>query len=71
MNSIQAAICARVSSEQQADAQTIANQVAALHARVAAEGLVLPSERQFIDEGYSGGRRTACGTSSSASWRKS
>ena len=54
MSTLQVAIYARVSSEQQADAHTIASQVAALHARVAADGLVLPPERQFIDEGYSG-----------------
>jgi site-specific DNA recombinase len=54
MSTVQVAIYARVSSEQQADAHTIASQVAALHARVAADGLVLPRERQFLDEGYSG-----------------
>ena len=36
MKTIQAAIYARVSSEQQAEANTIASQVAALQARVAA-----------------------------------
>jgi site-specific DNA recombinase len=54
MSELQAAIYARVSSEQQADAKTIDSQVAALRARVAADGLVLPAEQQFIDEGYSG-----------------
>ena len=48
------AIYARVSSEQQADAHTIASQVAALRDRVAADGLTLAPETEFIDEGYSG-----------------
>jgi site-specific DNA recombinase len=48
------AICARVSSDQQAHAQTIASQVAALRARVIADDWVLLPECEFIDEGYSG-----------------
>jgi site-specific DNA recombinase len=48
------AIYARVSSEQQAEDHTIASQVAALRARVAEDGLELPVEREFLDEGYSG-----------------
>jgi site-specific DNA recombinase len=44
----------RVSSEQQAEDHTIASQVAALRARVAEDGLELPVEREFLDEGYSG-----------------
>jgi site-specific DNA recombinase len=54
MHPIQVAIYARVSSEHQADAQTIASQVAALHARVTADGLVVPAVLQFLDDGYSG-----------------
>jgi site-specific DNA recombinase len=54
MMDLQAAIYARVSSEQQANDHTIASQLAALHERVAADGLALPTDRQFIDEGYSG-----------------
>src|SRR5919202_1275114 len=54
MDRIQAASYARVSSEQQAEANTVASQVAALQARVAEDGLALPEERQFVDEGYSG-----------------
>ncbi len=54
METIQAASYARVSSEQQAAAKTIASQIAALRARVAADGLALPDEQQFVDEGYSG-----------------
>jgi len=49
-----AAIYARVSSEQQAEANTIASQVAALQARVATDGLPLLKDHHFLDEGYSG-----------------
>src|SRR5689334_12120374 len=51
---LQAALYARVSSEQQATAHTIASQLAALHERVAADGLILRDDLSFIDEGYSG-----------------
>jgi site-specific DNA recombinase len=54
MHDLQAAIYARVSSDQQANDHTIASQVAALRKRVEVDGLVLPAEREFIDEGYSG-----------------
>jgi len=54
MKNLAVAIYARVSSEQQAEAQTIASQVAALRARVAADACVLLPECEFIDEGYSG-----------------
>src|SRR5919109_5192131 len=54
MDMTHAAIYARVSSEQQAEANTIASQVAALQARVAADGLPLPLDHHFLDEGYSG-----------------
>jgi site-specific DNA recombinase len=54
MNTIQAAIYARVSSERQAATHTVASQVAALRERVAADGLPLPEALQFIDEAYSG-----------------
>jgi site-specific DNA recombinase len=53
MNSV-AAIYARVSSEQQADAHTIDSQVKALRERVTADGLELQREMEFIDNGYSG-----------------
>lgn len=48
------AIYARVSSEQQAKADTIASQLAALKERVHNDGLGLDEELCFIDEGYSG-----------------
>jgi site-specific DNA recombinase len=54
MSTLHAAMYARVSSEQQADAHTVASQVAALQDRVATDGLVLPEGMQFLDEGYSG-----------------
>src|SRR5689334_11973397 len=49
-----AAIYARVSSEQQAQQQTIASQVEALRQRVRDDGLTLPEELCFLDEGHSG-----------------
>jgi site-specific DNA recombinase len=54
MTPIQAALYARVSSAQQAEAHTVASQVVALRERVAADGLAVPESLQFIDEGYSG-----------------
>jgi site-specific DNA recombinase len=50
-----AALYARVSSEQQAKEQTIASQVEALRQRVRQDGLTLPEELCFLDEGASGG----------------
>src|ERR671936_12517 len=54
MNAMQAALYARVSSAHQAEAHTVASQVAALRERIAADGLPLPEALQCIDEGYSG-----------------
>ncbi|RPI56097.1 MAG: recombinase family protein [Chloroflexi bacterium] len=54
MNTMQAALYARVSSAQQAEAHTVASQVVALRERIAVDGLPLPTALQFIDEGYSG-----------------
>ena len=51
---VRAAIYARVSSEQQAQAQTIASQIAALEKRVKEDGFALDQELCFIDDGYSG-----------------
>jgi site-specific DNA recombinase len=50
----QVALYARVSSEQQAEANTIDSQVAALRERIAADGVDLQSVCEFIDAGYSG-----------------
>src|SRR2546421_12602995 len=54
MNPSQVALYARVSSAQQADAHTVASQVAALRERGAADGLTVSEAMQFLDEGYSG-----------------
>jgi site-specific DNA recombinase len=54
MHLIQAAIYARVSSEQQAEAHTIASQVAALRERLRTDGVVVPAGMEFLDDGYSG-----------------
>jgi site-specific DNA recombinase len=54
MHPTQVAIYARVSSEQQAEAQTIASQVVALREHVAADGLTVSEAMQFLDDGYSG-----------------
>jgi site-specific DNA recombinase len=51
---LQAAIYARVSTEQQTTAHTIASQVTALRAQAAADGAVLLAEDEYLDEGYSG-----------------
>src|SRR6266478_6550720 len=54
MKPTQVAMYARVSSEQQAEAHTVASQVAAVRERVAADGLTVSEAMQFLDEGYSG-----------------
>ena len=54
MTNIPVAIYARVASDQQTAAHTSASQLAALRARVAAEGFARPTELQLRDEGYSG-----------------
>jgi site-specific DNA recombinase len=53
-NDLRAALYARVSSEQQAEAGTIASQVEALKARISEDDLELEEELCFIDDGYSG-----------------
>jgi site-specific DNA recombinase len=52
---LRAALYARVSSKQQAEANTIASQKEALQVRLQADGLRLEAELCFSDEGYSGG----------------
>jgi site-specific DNA recombinase len=54
MTTIRAAFYARVSGEQQAAAHTIESQIAALDERASSDGTPVPSERQFVDDGYSG-----------------
>ena len=53
MTALAVALYARVSSAQQAQAQTIDSQLAALRERIAHEGGLGP-EHEFIDAGYSG-----------------
>ena len=53
-SSIRAAIYARVSSEQQAQQQTIASQVAALRERLRVDGLTLEEDLVFVDDGFTG-----------------
>jgi site-specific DNA recombinase len=54
MTTKQAALYARVSSEQQAEAKTIESQVADIRERIAADGFDLTSVLEFMDDGYSG-----------------
>src|SRR6266704_2590869 len=54
MSTIQPAIYARVSSDQQAQAHTIDSQVAGLRDRVRDDGFDLSEEMEFLDDGYSG-----------------
>ena len=51
---VRAALYARVSSERQAQAQTIASQVEALRDRLTQDGLTADPELSFVDDGYSG-----------------
>ena len=53
-DSVRVALYARVSSQQQADAHTIASQLEALKARIRSDGLQLEEELCFVDDGYSG-----------------
>src|SRR6266478_9062820 len=48
------AIYARVSSERQKEQETIASQTTALLEHAASQNWTIPSEWQFLDEGYSG-----------------
>src|SRR5256885_9112407 len=54
MKPTQVALYARVSSEHQNEARTIESQVADLRTRIATVGVALPSELEFVDNGYSG-----------------
>jgi len=58
MTTIRAAFYARVSGEQQAAAHTIESQIAALSERSDSDGMAVPLERQFVDDGYSGATLT-------------
>jgi site-specific DNA recombinase len=54
MNGRWVALYARVSSESQAQAQTIESQLTALRERIEQAGDLLTPEHEFIDAGYSG-----------------
>ena len=54
MSELVVAIYARVSSDQQAEAGTIASQIGALQERLEQDGFVVSEELTFVDEGYSG-----------------
>ena len=51
---VRAALYARVSSEQQAQAGTVDSQVAAVVQRAGQDGLSIEAELRFVDEGFSG-----------------
>jgi site-specific DNA recombinase len=50
---IRAAFYARVSSEQQVNEETIESQLDLLMDRIRADGVEVPPELRFIDDGYS------------------
>jgi len=54
VSATQAALYARVSSDQQAQAETIQSQLSALRARIEVDGGELDPEREFVDDGYPG-----------------
>jgi site-specific DNA recombinase len=54
MNDLQVALYARVSSEHQAEAKTIASQLAEWQARLTADGIAWATALAFVDEGCSG-----------------
>jgi site-specific DNA recombinase len=54
MSATTVALYARVSSEQQAQAQTIQSQLNALHERIKKDNGVLSPAHEFVDNGYSG-----------------
>jgi site-specific DNA recombinase len=49
-----AALYARVSTNRQAQAQTVGSQVAARRERAAADGLPIAAEQEYVDDGYTG-----------------
>jgi predicted site-specific integrase-resolvase len=52
--SIHVALYARVSTDRQAEAQSVDSQLVALRERATADGQPIAAERKFVDEGYSG-----------------
>ena len=51
MSTTQVALYARVSTERQAEAQTVASQVAALRERAAADDSSVDPAQEFVDDG--------------------
>jgi site-specific DNA recombinase len=49
-----AALYVRVSTNRQAQAQTVASQLEALRERATRDGLVIAAEQEYMDDGYSG-----------------
>jgi len=68
MKVIQAAIHARVSSEQQAAAHTIESQLVVLSERAENDRVPVPAERQFVDDGYTGSTLVRPALDDSATW---
>ena len=54
MNEVCVALYARVSSEQQAQADTIASQLTALKEQISQDGGRVLAEHEYVDAGYSG-----------------
>ena len=54
MSATVVALYARVSTEQQAQAQTIDSQLAALRERITSDGMQLMPQHEFVDSGHSG-----------------
>src|SRR5271167_4815876 len=54
MSDLRVALYARVSSEKQAEANTIAGQLAELRQRIAQDGCTIHDEDCFVDDGVSG-----------------
>lgn len=61
MSTKEVGLYARVSSEQQAQAQTISSQLDALHERIKKDGGILSPAHEFVDNGYSGSLLTRPG----------
>src|SRR5262245_3018347 len=68
MHPIQVAIYARVSSEQQAEAHTVASQVAALRERVAADGRTVSEAIRYYGVPRTMGRRRGLRAGIRRSW---
>lgn len=54
MSTVRAALYARVSSQAQAEAGTVASQIAEILDRGSSDGVVIPEGLRFVDDGFSG-----------------